>query len=63
MVDNNNRYATRETQGGHGTGKTGNLDIIFSRQGKNREIKSNTVKICTTQGKNGSFFYISFGLN
>ena len=26
------------THGGHGTGKTGNLDVNFSRQGKHREI-------------------------
>ena len=25
-------------QGGHGTGKTGNLDVNFSRQGKHREF-------------------------
>ena len=25
-------------QGGHGTGKTGNLDVHFSRQGKHREF-------------------------
>ena len=26
------------TQGGHGTGKTGNLAVNFSRQGKHREF-------------------------
>ena len=25
-------------QGGHGTGKTGNLDVNFSRRGKHREF-------------------------
>ena len=25
-------------QGGHGTGKTGNLDVSFFRQGKHREF-------------------------
>ena len=29
-------------QGGHGTGKTGNLVITFSRQGKHREFRYNT---------------------
>ena len=37
-------------QGGHGTGKTGNLVITFSRQGKHREFSYNTGKIWTTQG-------------
>ena len=27
-----------ELQGGHRTGKTGNLDVNFSRQGKHREF-------------------------
>ena len=27
-----------EIQGGHGTGKTGNLAVNFSRQGKHREF-------------------------
>ena len=36
-------------QGDHDTGKTGNLVIIFSRQGK-QEFKYNTGKIWTTQG-------------
>ena len=30
------------SQGGHGTGKTGNLVITFSRQGKHREFRYNT---------------------
>ena len=41
---------TRFKQGGHGTGKTGNLVINFSRQGKHREFRYNTGKIRTTQG-------------
>ena len=28
----------RAIQGGHGTGKTGNLAVNFSRQGKHREF-------------------------
>ena len=47
-------------QGGHGTGKTGNLVISFSRQGKHREFKSNTGKICTAQGKNWIIFRCRF---
>ena len=39
------------TQGGHGTGKTGNLVPTFSRQGKHREFCCNTGKIFETQGK------------
>ena len=31
-------------QGGHGTGKTGNLVLTFSRQGKHREFCCNTGK-------------------
>ena len=38
-------------QGGHGTGKTGNLVLTFSRQGKHRELCSNTGKNLLTQGK------------
>ena len=41
-------------QGGHGTGKTGktgNLVLTFSRQGKHREFDSNTGKNLLTQGK------------
>ena len=38
-------------QGGHGTGKTGNLVLTFSRQGKHREFCCNTGKIFETQGK------------
>ena len=40
-----------QKQGGHATGKTGNLVINFSRQGKHREFSSNTGKIVATQGK------------
>ena len=32
-------------QGGHDTGKTGNLVLTFSRQGKHREFCCNTGKI------------------
>ena len=39
------------TQGGHGTGKTGNLVLTFSRQGKHREFCSDTGKNLLTQGK------------
>ena len=38
-------------QGGHGTGKTGNLVLTFSRQGKHREFCFDTGKIFETQGK------------
>ena len=38
-------------QGGHGTGKTGNLVLTFSRQGKHREFCSDTGKKLLTQGK------------
>ena len=30
-----------QDQGGHGTGKTGNLEVHFSRQGKHREFAKN----------------------
>ena len=39
------------SQGGHGTGKTGNLVLTFSRQGKHREFCSDTGKNLLTQGK------------
>ena len=39
------------TQGGHGTGKTGNLVLTFSRQGKHREFCSDTGKKLLTRGK------------
>ena len=38
-------------QGGHGTAKTGNLVLSFSRQGKHREFCSDTGKNLLTQGK------------
>ena len=41
-------------QGGHGTGKTGktgNLVLTFSRQGKHREFCFDTGKSFETQGK------------
>ena len=44
----------RPIQGGHDTGKTGNLAVNFSRQGKHREFsKFNfyTEKTVATQGK------------
>ena len=41
----------KQFQGGHGTGKTGNLVLTFSRQGKHREFCCNTGKIFETQGK------------
>ena len=33
-----NKVYTTHLQGGHGTGKTGNLAVNFSRQGKHREL-------------------------
>ena len=41
----------RELQGGHGTGKTGNSVLTFSRQGKHREFCFDTGKNSETQGK------------
>ena len=38
-------------QGGHGTGKTGNLVLTFSRQGKHKEFCYDTGKVFETQGK------------
>ena len=46
--------ANIEVQGGHGTGKTGktgNLVLTFSRQGKHREFCFDTGKNFETQGK------------
>ena len=40
----------RITQGGHGTGKTGNLDVHFSRQGKHREFAKKYLKYDFTRG-------------
>ena len=40
-----------QVQGGHGTGKTGNLDLTFSRQGKHREFCFDTGKNSETHGK------------
>ena len=40
-----------DSQGGHGTGKTGNLVLTFSRQGKHREFCSDTGKNLLPQGK------------
>ena len=39
------------SQGGHGTWKTGNLVITFSRQGKHRKFCCDTGKNLDTQGK------------
>ena len=43
------RFGIRVQQGGHGTGKTGNLVLTFSRQGKHREFCSDTGKNLLTQ--------------
>ena len=43
-------------QGGHGTGKTGNLVLNFSRQGKHREFCFDTGKNFETQGK---YFFVT----
>ena len=40
-----------KSQGGHGTGKAGNLVLTFSRQGKHREFCFDTGKNFETQGK------------
>ena len=45
------KFAPKVTQGGHGTGKTGNLVLTFSRQGKHREFCFDTGKNFETQGK------------
>ena len=42
---------TTQSQGDHGTGKTGNLVLTFSRQGKHREFCSDTGENLLTQGK------------
>ena len=47
-------------QGGHGTGKTGNLILNFSRQGKHREFCFDTGKNFETQGK---YFFCDTGKN
>ena len=47
-----------QSQGGHGTGKTGNLVLTFSRQGKHREFCFDTGKIFETQGK---YFFVTQG--
>ena len=43
----------KANQGGHGTGKTGNLAVNFSRQEKHREFSKffYTGKMVPTQGK------------
>ena len=53
-------YRSNMNQGGHGTGKTGktgNLVLTFSRQGKHREFCSDTGKNLLTQGKYLDFDY------
>ena len=45
------RVREKRGQGGHGTGKTGNLVLTFSRQGKHREFCFDTGKNSETQGK------------
>ena len=51
-VPNNSRPVVIDNhQGGHGTGKTGNLVLTFSRQGKHREFCFDTGKNFETQGK------------
>ena len=50
-VSNCGKYEKMVLQGGHGTGKTGNLVLTFSRQGKHREFCSDTGKKLLTQGK------------
>ena len=42
-----------QLQGGHGTGKTGNLAVNFSRQGKHREFNLN-LNVATLQLKTGN---------
>ena len=44
-------FLVKVIQGGHGTGKTGNLVLTFSRQGKHREFCFDTGKKFETQGK------------
>ena len=51
MDPNLNRSQWKHVQGGHGTGKTGNLVLTFSRQGKHREFCFGTGKNSETQGK------------
>ena len=47
----NTMHSNNQLQGGHGTGKTGNLVLTFSRQGKHREFCFDTGKNFETQGK------------
>ena len=47
------------TQGGHGTGKTRNLVLTFSRQGKHREFCFDTEKFWDT----GKIFFCDIGKN
>ena len=49
-------------QGGHGTGKTGNLVLTFSRQGKHREFCSDTGKNLPTQHRENIWTVIIYTL-
>ena len=49
-----------QLQGGHGTGKTGNLVLTFSRQGKHREFGFDTGKNFEDTGK---IFFCDTGKN
>ena len=51
QVGNKKAHVDLVIQGGHGTGKTGNLVLTFSRQGKHREFCFDTGKNFETQGK------------
>ena len=54
MLEINMSMKSSQSQGGHGTGKTGktgNLVLTFSRQGKHREFCFDTGKNFETQGK------------
>ena len=44
------KFSARSDQGCHGTGKTGNLEVPFSRQGKHREFAKNIKNMFFTQG-------------
>ena len=49
-------------QGGHGTGKTGNLDFNFSRQGKHREFGQFNFLHKENCGKMGKILNIQQGV-
>ena len=50
-------YACYQVQGGHGTEKTENLVLTFSRQGKHGEFSSDMGKKLPTQGKYLDCYY------